>query len=185
MLWTRLSNSRFLCRVYAPDETGGADVEAQLSAEPVDERHPDEEQGGDAPAERREGGEPQAGQCASLRLIRGGAETGDVFAFCDSAVIGRFDPSVGPIDVDLGGLDEGSFVSRRHARISFQNGGWVLEDLGSSNGTFVLEGDDFRRIEEPTRIEDGATVAFGTARLLFRTEVGGGTQVAETELDER
>lgn len=109
---------------------------------------------------------------ASLRLIRAGEETGDVFAFVGSAVIGRFDPSVGPIDVDLGGIDEGAYVSRRHARIAYQDGAWIIEDLGSSNGTFLLEDGDFRRIEEPTPVEDGATIVFGNARFLFRTEPG-------------
>jgi hypothetical protein len=28
-------------------------------------------------------------------------------------------------------------VSRRHARLVFRDGGWVIQDLGSKNGTFV------------------------------------------------
>lgn len=34
-----------------------------------------------------------------------------------------------------------AYVSRRHARISGEEGCWCLEDLGSTNGTFVYEGD--------------------------------------------
>jgi|GEM_PF-1335894 len=173
----------------APDEAGGgAEVEAQPPTGAEDEPLSHEEEGGEPQGASQEGdaqdAQFQAGPGASLRLIRGGAETGDAFAFCGSAVIGRFDPSVGPIDVDLGGLDEGSYVSRKHARISHEDGGWIIEDLGSSNGTFVLDGDDFRRIEEPTRIEDGATVVFGNARFLFRTEAVEEAHAPETASDE-
>ena len=28
--------------------------------------------------------------------------------------------------------------SRRHARVFYQNGRWLIEDLGSANGTFIL-----------------------------------------------
>ena len=31
-------------------------------------------------------------------------------------------------------------ISRRHARLTFQGGKYVLEDLGSTNGTFVNRG---------------------------------------------
>lgn len=163
-------------------------------------RAPDETLGG-AEGLPPEGGEANSGtvdeslvgeqdaeglaQSASLSLIRGGAETGEVFTFVGSAVIGRFDPAVGPIDVDLGGIDEGAYVSRKHARISYQDGAWVVEDLGSSNGTFVLEGDDFRRIEEPTRIENGATVVFGNARFVFRIKAAEESDSPEAPSDER
>ncbi len=172
----------------APDEAGGgAEVEAQpptgAEDEPLSHQEGVEPQGAGQEGDEQ-ASQPQAGPGASLRLIRGGAETGDVFPFSGSAVIGRFDPSVGPIDVDLGGLDEGSYISRKHARISYEDGGWIIEDLGSSNGTFVLDGDDFRRIEEPARIEDGATVVFGNARFLFRTEAVEEAHAPETASDE-
>lgn len=35
-------------------------------------------------------------------------------------------------------IDEES-VSRHHARVSFSGGGWVIEDLGSTNGTYVRD----------------------------------------------
>lgn len=106
---------------------------------------------------------------ATLFLVRGGTETGDKFAFQPPAVVGRFDPSVGPIDVDLGTVPEGSYVSRRHAKITFEDGTWRLADLGSSNGTFLLR-QDFERIEE-AEIQDGDEVAFGNARFVFRVVV--------------
>ncbi|MBS1720541.1 MAG: FHA domain-containing protein [Armatimonadetes bacterium] len=104
---------------------------------------------------------------AKLTVKRGGAETDVEFHISNSAVIGRFDPSVGPIDVDLGPLPEGAYVSRRHAKISHENGVWTIADLGSSNGTFVLR-DEFERIET-SELADGQEIALGNARMVFRT----------------
>ncbi len=56
-------------------------------------------------------------------------------------------------------------MSRRHARIWFENATYWLEDLGSSNGTYVLRS-DFERIEK-TVLQDGDQIAFGNARFVF------------------
>lgn len=104
---------------------------------------------------------------ARLILKRNNVETDVVFAVNSPAIVGRFDPSVGPIDIDLGTIPEGSYVSRKHAKISEENGVWRIQDLGSSNGTFVLR-DDFEKVDE-TEIQDGSEVAFGNARFVFRT----------------
>lgn len=109
-------------------------------------------------------GEPATGP--RLVVKRGGAETDEVFCFTPPATIGRFDPAVGPIDVDLGSIPEGSYVSRKHAKITCEEGVYRLVDLGSSNGTFVLR-EDFERIEE-AEIVDGDEIALGNARLVFR-----------------
>jgi pSer/pThr/pTyr-binding forkhead associated (FHA) protein len=100
-----------------------------------------------------------------LTVVRGNVPTEDVFQFAAPAIIGRFDPSVGPIDVDLGGTPEGSYVSRKHAKITFEDGVWKIADLGSSNGTYVKR-DDFEKVEE-AEIEDGAEIALGNARFVF------------------
>jgi pSer/pThr/pTyr-binding forkhead associated (FHA) protein len=105
-------------------------------------------------------------QTASLALKRNGSETGDVFPVTPPCTIGRFDPETGPIDVDLGSLPEGAYVSRKHAKITCQDGVWRLHDLASSNGTFVLR-DDFERVEE-SEIADGTEFALGNARFIFR-----------------
>jgi DNA-binding NtrC family response regulator len=57
-------------------------------------------------------------------------------------------------------------VSRAHLRLSRTSAGWVAEDLGSRNGTFV-EG---RRLRagRPTRLEDGAVLRVGDHLLVFR-----------------
>jgi transcriptional regulator with PAS, ATPase and Fis domain len=59
-------------------------------------------------------------------------------------------------------------VSGAHARISRVPQGdaeFVIEDLGSTNGTYV----DGRRIDTPTRLRQGALVFLGSHVLLFRT----------------
>lgn len=100
-----------------------------------------------------------------IAVKRNGVETDTVFPLSASNVIGRFDPAVGPIDVDLGSLPEGSYVSRKHAKITSEEGIWKLTDLGSSNGTFILRS-DFERVEE-TELTDGDEFALGNARFVF------------------
>lgn len=102
---------------------------------------------------------------ARLVVKRGGAETDIAFPLSPPAIIGRFDPSVGPIDVDLAELPEGSYVSRKHAKITCDDGAWTVTDLGSSNGTFVLK-DDFERVEN-AELTDGTEIALGNARFVF------------------
>lgn len=105
-----------------------------------------------------------------LVLKRSGTETDIHFPVNPPTTIGRFDPTVGPIDIDLGSLTpEGSYISRKHARILLDDGRFILKDLGSSNGTFVLK-DDFERIEEE-ELTDGQEIAFGNARFVFYVTV--------------
>jgi hypothetical protein len=61
-------------------------------------------------------------------------------------------------------------VSRRHARISRTDGGFVVEDLGSTNGT-LLDGAPIDR----ERIEGGDELTFGqsTARFIRRIDSPG------------
>lgn len=105
-----------------------------------------------------------------LVLKRAGAETDIEFAVNPPTVIGRFDPSHGPIDIDLGDLTpEGSYISRKHAKITCEDGKFTLTDLNSSNGTYVLRG-DFERVEE-AELTDGQEIALGNAKFVFRTTV--------------
>jgi len=110
---------------------------------------------------------PIEGESPRLVVKRSGAETEIVFPLNPPSTIGRFDPDVGPIDVDLGTLDEGVYVSRKHAQIVFEEDVWKIRDLGSSNGTFVLRGANFERVEE-SDLADGDEIALGNARFVFR-----------------
>ena len=58
-----------------------------------------------------------------------------------NATIGRWDADNGVFpDVDLDAFDPEAKVSRRHARIKIQDGKYLIEDLGSTNGTYVNRG---------------------------------------------
>src|SRR5574342_1317081 len=54
-------------------------------------------------------------------------------------------------------------VSRRHARLTFQGGKYVLEDLGSTNGTFV----NGQRLAGPRVLKAGEVVSFGEQIVLM------------------
>lgn len=53
-------------------------------------------------------------------------------------------------------------VSRRHARLTFQGGKYVLEDLGSTNGTFV----NGQRLAGPRVLKAGEVVSLGEQIVL-------------------
>jgi DNA-binding winged helix-turn-helix (wHTH) protein len=59
---------------------------------------------------------------------------------------------------------EASTVSRRHARFTVSQGVATVEDLGSTNGTFV----NAIAITAATRLEDGDEIALGKAKLKLR-----------------
>jgi len=85
------------------------------------------------------------------------------------ATIGRWDADNGVFpDVDLDQYDAEAKVSRRHARIRITNGRYTIEDLGSTNGTYVNRG---RRLlpGNPHLIEDNDEVIVGKTFLRFVT----------------
>jgi pSer/pThr/pTyr-binding forkhead associated (FHA) protein len=53
-------------------------------------------------------------------------------------------------------------ISRRHARLAYQGGKYVLEDLGSTNGTFV----NGQRLAGPRVLKSGEVVSFGEQIVL-------------------
>jgi hypothetical protein len=60
-------------------------------------------------------------------------------------------------------LDD-DFASGRHARIFRRDGGWFVEDLGSTNGTYMGSS----RLTEPTPVEVGSTLRIGKTIFELR-----------------
>ena len=85
----------------------------------------------------------------------------------DEAYIGRWDADSGIFpDVDLDSDDPEAKVSRRHARITRRGGQYYIEDLGSTNGTFINRG---RRLLPGDRqpLNDGDEIIIGKTFLRF------------------
>jgi len=85
----------------------------------------------------------------------------------DEAHIGRWDADGGIFpDVDLDSDDPEAKVSRRHARITRRGEQYFIEDLGSTNGTFINRG---RRLLPGDRqpLRDGDEVIVGKTFLRF------------------
>jgi len=83
-------------------------------------------------------------------IVTHGTHAGESTPLADAVLIGR------AADCQLR-LDDDDYVSTRHARIARGPDGYVLEDLGSTNGTFVNN----HRISSPTPIAIGDTVRIG------------------------
>ena len=102
-------------------------------------------------------------------VIERGKSAGKQFLLSNAeSQIGRWDADGGVFpDVDLDTDDPEAKVSRRHARVTFRDGQYFLEDLGSTNGTFVNRG---KRLSPGTRqsLKDGDEIIVGKTFLRFR-----------------
>jgi DNA-binding winged helix-turn-helix (wHTH) protein len=129
-------------------------------------------------------------QAKEPRFIRTVHGTG--FAFCGDVTEGAARPSAAPLRCwlarddgryllvegdNLIGRDprcqvwlDASRVSREHAKIAVDSGGRrvVIEDLGSTNGTFVGESP----VEGKVVLSDGDVIEIGSVRLTFREWAG-------------
>lgn len=102
-------------------------------------------------------------------VIERGKSVGKIFMLSSAdSQIGRWDADGGIFpDVDLDSDDPEAKVSRRHARITMSDGKYFLEDLGSTNGTFVNRG---KRLPPGTRqpLNDGDEIIVGKTFLRFQ-----------------
>jgi hypothetical protein len=104
---------------------------------------------------------------ASLVVDRGEAAGAEFILDGDESNIGRWDADNGIFpDVDLDSHDQEAKVSRRHARIVRRGGQFFIEDLGSTNGTYVNRG---RRLlpGNPQSLADGDEIIVGKTFLRF------------------
>jgi serine/threonine-protein kinase len=85
----------------------------------------------------------------------------------ESNLVGRTDPlsNIFP-EVDLSRFDPNTKVSRRHARIWREGDAYMVEDLGSINGTVI---NDIIRLEprRPRQLDSGDRIKLGETTLHF------------------
>ncbi|HEY3025701.1 MAG TPA: FHA domain-containing protein [Pyrinomonadaceae bacterium] len=101
-------------------------------------------------------------------VIERGRSAGKQFPLTEEeSQIGRWDADGGIFpEIDLDADDPEAKVSRRHARIMRRNGEYFVEDLGSTNGTFINRG---RRLLPGDRqpLRDGDEIIVGKTFLRF------------------
>jgi serine/threonine-protein kinase len=89
----------------------------------------------------------------------------------DNNLVGRRDPmsNIFP-EVDLSKFDPQTKISRRHARIWREGSEFMVEDLGSSNGTYILPVvSDTMRLQphQPQLLTNGDKIRLGDTTLHF------------------
>ncbi len=89
-------------------------------------------------------------------VMRSGPTPGVTFPLeGDQLFIGRDSSNAVPIN--------DAEISRKHSRLSYQGGKYVLEDLGSTNGTFV----NGQRLAGPVVLKAGDVVSLGEQIVLM------------------
>ena len=91
-------------------------------------------------------------------VVTAGPLTGTKITLGDQPIlIGRADDSTLVLTDD--------FASSRHARLTNRGGQWYVEDLGSTNGTYL----DQQRVQGPLLVGPGQPIRIGQTALELRT----------------
>jgi FHA domain len=90
-------------------------------------------------------------------LVTGGGLAGTSIGLADQQItIGRANDATLVLSDD--------YASSRHARLFPQNGQWIVEDLGSTNGTYL----DRQKVTQPTPVPAGVPIRIGKTVLELR-----------------
>ncbi|HEX3612018.1 MAG TPA: FHA domain-containing protein [Sporichthyaceae bacterium] len=90
-------------------------------------------------------------------VVTAGALTGTSVTLSDVAItLGRAPDSTVVLDDD--------YASNRHARVFPSNGEWLVEDLGSTNGTYL----DRQKLQGPTPVPIGTPIRIGKTAFELR-----------------
>jgi pSer/pThr/pTyr-binding forkhead associated (FHA) protein len=90
-------------------------------------------------------------------VVTGGDLAGTTIGLADQQItIGRAN------DATLVLTDD--YASSRHARLFPQDGQWIVEDLGSTNGTYL----DRQKVTQPTPVPVGVPIRIGKTVLELR-----------------
>jgi pSer/pThr/pTyr-binding forkhead associated (FHA) protein len=106
--------------------------------------------------QRSKPAKPRRGDPTQVVIVEGGNRGESVSLDEAPLLIGRGTDAAIRLDDD--------YVSTRHARIANSSDQWFVEDLGSTNGTYV----GARRITQPTTIQLGAQIRIGKTILELR-----------------
>ncbi len=108
-------------------------------------------------AQRKQSPPKQQSKTARTLVVTGGPLAGTTLQLDNTPVtIGRADGSTLVISDD--------YVSSNHARLVPDGDAWVLEDLGSTNGTFL----DRDRVTNATKVPIGTPIRIGKTVLELR-----------------
>ena len=90
-------------------------------------------------------------------LVTAGGLAGTELNLADQQItIGRADDATLVLNDD--------YASTRHARLFPQDGQWIVEDLGSTNGTYL----DRQKVTQPTPVPVGVPIRIGKTVLELR-----------------
>ena len=90
-------------------------------------------------------------------LVTAGALAGTSLGLADQQItIGRANDATLVLNDD--------YASTRHARLFPQDGQWIVEDLGSTNGTYL----DRQKVTRPTPVPVGVPIRIGKTVLELR-----------------
>ena len=110
------------------------------------------------PVSRRSLRSPQRNRQARQLVVTAGALAGTRISLDGRPILlGRADDSTLVLDDD--------YASTRHARLGFQGDDWFLEDLGSTNGTYL----DRAKVTGPTRVPLGVPIRIGKTVIELRS----------------
>jgi Inner membrane component of T3SS, cytoplasmic domain len=107
----------------------------------------------------RSKGKPQKSRRGQLHtlVVTGGALKGTTIDLSEQQItLGRANDATLVLNDD--------YASSRHARIFPQDGQWIVEDLGSTNGTYL----DRQKVTRPTPVPPGVPVRIGKTVLELR-----------------
>jgi pSer/pThr/pTyr-binding forkhead associated (FHA) protein len=102
--------------------------------------------------------QPRPGRGTPQRLlVTAGGLAGTSIGLTDQQItIGRANDATLVLNDD--------YASTRHARLFPQDGQWIVEDLGSTNGTYL----DRQKVTQPTPVPPGVPIRIGKTVLELR-----------------
>jgi pSer/pThr/pTyr-binding forkhead associated (FHA) protein len=148
VLWLFVIAAIGVVRTDLSGNSSGRSRAARRQAAPVSRPAP--------PRPNNKPGRSRRGQLHTL-VVTGGALKGTTIDLSDQQItLGRANDATIVLNDD--------YASSRHARIFPQDGQWIVEDLGSTNGTYL----DRQKVTRPTPVPAGVPIRIGKTVLELR-----------------